>query len=158
MIALGIAALAFPFVSTLVAALFVGWTLLLSGVVTLVSGFSIRGSGPFFGALLLGLLSVAAGVFLIFNPLAGAVILTILLGVIFMLQGAFEFFFSFELHPHPGWIGMLISAGASVAMALVIAAGWPTVSSVALGIILGVNFLSSGIGYMIVSRRFRPAA
>jgi hypothetical protein len=43
---------------------------------TLVRSFSIHGTGPFFAALLLGLLSIVGGVFLFFNPLAGAVALT----------------------------------------------------------------------------------
>ena len=42
------------------------------------------------------MLSIAAGVFLIFDPLAGAIALTLMLGAIFMLQGAFELFFAFD--------------------------------------------------------------
>jgi uncharacterized membrane protein HdeD (DUF308 family) len=90
MVVLGIAAIVFPMIFTLVAALLVGWILLISGVGTFIGAFSIHGTGPFFGALLLGLLSIAAGVFMIFNPLAGAAALTLVVGVIFVFQGAFE--------------------------------------------------------------------
>src|SRR5580704_2788946 len=106
MVVLGIAAIVFPIISTLVATLLVGWVLLIFGIITLVGSFSIHGTGPFFGVLLLSLLSIAAGVFLLFNPLAGAVALTLLVGVIFMFQGAFEIFFAFEMRPHTGWVGM----------------------------------------------------
>lgn len=157
MAALGIAAIAFPMFSTLVAALLVGWAFLISGLLTFFGSFSIHGTGPFFGALLLSLLSVAAGVFLLFNPFSGAVALTLLVGVLFVLQGAFELFFALEVRPHPGWLGMLISGIASVILSLVIAAGWPAISAIALGILLGVNFLSTGIGYIVVSRTMRPA-
>ena len=67
--------LPFQCFQTLVAALLVGWVLLISGALTFFGSFSIHGTGPFFGALLLSLLSLAAGVFLLFNPLAGAVAL-----------------------------------------------------------------------------------
>ncbi len=154
--ALGFAAIVYPLVSTLVAALLVGWTLLISGGLTFAGSFSIHGTGPFFGALLFSLISLAAGVFLLFNPLAGAVGLTLVVGVIFMIQGAFELFFAFEMRPHPGWVGMLLSGLASVFLAVLIAAGWPAISSIALGILLGVNFLSTGVGYMLVSRATRP--
>ena len=87
---LGAAAILFPMFSTLVAAIFIGWVLLVSGGFTFVGAFSIHGTGPFFGALLVGLLSIAAGFFLLFNPLAGAVALTLMVGGIFMVQGAFE--------------------------------------------------------------------
>lgn len=152
---LGLVAVAFPMFSTLVAALLVGWTLLISGGLTFVGSFTIHGTGPFFGALLFSVFSLAAGVFLLFNPLAGAVGLTLVLGVVFMFQGAFELFFAFEMRPHPGWVGMLLSGLASVFLAILIAAGWPQISSIVLGILLGVNFLSTGIGYMLVSRGAR---
>lgn len=156
-LAVGIAALVFPMISTLVAALFVGWIFLISGAFLFVGSFSIHGTGPFFGALLLSLLSVVAGVFLIFNPLAGAVALTLVVGVIFIFQGAFEIFFAFETRPHDGWVGMLISGLASVVLAVLIAAGWPAISLVALGILLGVNLVTTGLGYIFISRSLRPS-
>jgi len=156
MVVLGTAAIVFPLVSTMVVAMLVGWVLLISGVITLVSSFSIQGTGPFFGALLLGLLSVAAGVYLLFNPPAGAVALTIMVGAIFMVQGAFETAFAFETRPHKGWGGMLFSAIASMVLAVLIMAGWPRISAVALGILFGVNFISTGFGYIFVSRALKP--
>jgi uncharacterized membrane protein HdeD (DUF308 family) len=157
MSALGIAAIAFPIFSTLVVALFVGWVFLTAGALTFFGSFSIHGTGPFFGALVVSLLSVAAGAFLLFNPLAGAVALTLLVGVIFVFQGALELFFAYEMRPHPSWVGMLVSGFASVFLAVLITAGWPEISAIALGILLGVNFLSTGIAYIIVSRTMKSA-
>jgi len=158
MVMLGIAAIVFPIVSTLVATLLVGWVFLISGGFTFFGSFSIHGTGPFFGALLFSLISIAAGVFLLFNPLAGAVALTLVVGVVFVLQGVFEISFAFEMGPHPGWVGMLISGIASVVMAVLIAAGWPAISAIVLGILLGMNFLSTGLAYIFVSRALKPSA
>lgn len=154
---LGVAAIIFPILSTLVAALFVGWLFLISGCFMLYGSFSIHGTGPFFGSLLLSLLSIAAGIFLLFNPLAGELALTILIGVLFIFQGAVEIFFAFETRPHAGWVGMLISGLASVILAILIAAGWPAISLVALGILLGVNLITTGLAYIFVSRSLRQA-
>ncbi len=158
MTVLGIAAVVFPMASTLVATLLVGWTLLFAGALTFIGSFSMHGTGPFFGALLSGLLSLAAGAFVVFNPLAGAVGLTLLIGIVFMIQGAFEIFFAFELRPLPAWWGMLLSGLASAILAIVIAGGWPAISAIALGILLGVNFITTGLGYIAVSRALKPAA
>jgi uncharacterized membrane protein HdeD (DUF308 family) len=152
MTALGIAAIVFPMISTIVATLLVGGALLLSGSFLLLGSFSIHGTGPFFGALLFSLLSVAAGAFLIFNPLAGAIGLTLLLGGIFVVHGAFEISFAFAMRPHRGWTVMLLSGATGVAMAVLIAIGWPGISVILLGILIGVNFLSTGLGYIFVSR------
>jgi uncharacterized membrane protein HdeD (DUF308 family) len=158
MVVVGVAAIVFPIISTLVAALLVGWVFLITGIFLLIGSFSIHGTGPFFGALLLSLLSISAGVFLLFNPLAGAVALTLMVGVIFIFQGAFELFFAFETRPHAGWVGMLISGIASIIMAVLIAAGWPAISVIVLGILLGVNFITTGFGYIFVSRSMKALA
>ena len=51
---------------------------------------------------------------------------------------------------------MLISGLARV-MVVLIAAGWPGISGIGLGILLGVNSLSTGVGYIFVSRALKPA-
>jgi uncharacterized membrane protein HdeD (DUF308 family) len=158
MVVLGIAAIVFPMISTLAATFLVGWVFLISGVFTLYGSFSIHGTGPFFGALLLGLLSIVAGVYMLFNPLAGAAALTLVVGVLFMFEGAFEIFFAFEMRPHSGWVSVLISGIASVVLAVLIVASWPAISVVVLGILLGVNFLSTGFAYIFVSRALKPGA
>jgi uncharacterized membrane protein HdeD (DUF308 family) len=155
MVVVGIAAVAFPEFSTFAATLLVGWVLLISGVATFISSFWIHGTAPFFAANLLGLLSGAAGVFLLFNPLAGAVALTLVLGVMLIFQGAAELMFAFEVRPAAGWVGMLLSGIASIALAVIIASGWPHISLIALGILLGINFISTGVGYIVVSRTFK---
>ena len=155
---LGIVAIVFPMTSTLVATLIVGWMFLLYGVIALIGSFSIHGTGPFFGALLTALLAIAAGVFLLFNPVAGAVALTLLVAGLFSIQGAFEITFAFEMRPHPGWVGLLISGIISVVAAFFIIATWPGISLVLLGVLFGVNFASTGIAYVLLSRTLKTLA
>lgn len=105
LVVLGVAAIVFPMISTLVATLLVGGVLLIAGGFGPFGSFSIHGTGPFFAALLLALPTLAAGLFLLFNPLAGALALTLMLGVIFVLQGASEIVFAVEMRPHGAWSG-----------------------------------------------------
>ena len=152
MVLLGIAAIVFPIASTLVATLIFGWMLLFFGIIALFGSFSIHGTGPFFGALLVALLAIASGVFLVANLVAGAAALTLIVALLFSLQGASEMSFALDLRPLPGWVGLLISGIISVGAAVLIVAGWPGVSLVLLGVLFGVNFLSTGIAYVFVSR------
>jgi uncharacterized membrane protein HdeD (DUF308 family) len=158
MVVLGVAAIIFPIFFTLVAALLVGWVLLIFGVFALLGAFSIHGTSPFFGALLFGLLSLVVGIFMLFHPLAGAAVLTLVVGILFLLQGAFETFFAFEMRPGSGWVGMWFSGIASIVVAVLIAAGWPGISQIVLGLLLGINFISTGLSYIFVSRTLKPAA
>jgi uncharacterized membrane protein HdeD (DUF308 family) len=150
LVAVGVAALVFPLITTLVATLFVGWLLIITGFMTLYVAFSIRGAGPFFGALLTALLSIAAGAFIVARPATGALAITICLGALFMVQGAFEAALAFEFRPTRGWGWMLLSALASVVLSIIIISGLPAVSLITLGILIGVNFISSGVGYMFI--------
>lgn len=158
MAVLGIAAIVFPLASTLVATLMVGWLLLLFGIIALFGSFSIHGTGPFFGALLVALLAIATGVFLLANPAAGAAALTLVVALLFSLQGASEISFAFEMRPFRGWVGLLVSGIISVVAAVLIVATWPGISLVLLGVLFGVNFLSTGIAYILVSRALKPTA
>jgi uncharacterized membrane protein HdeD (DUF308 family) len=155
MAALGIVAIVFPIASTLVATLMVGWMLLFFGIIALLGSFSIHGTGPFFGALLVALLSIAAGVFMLANPAAGAAGLTLIVALLFSLQGASEISFAFEMRPFTGWVGLLISGIISVVAAVLIVATWPGISLVLLGILFGINFASTGFAYLLVSRALK---
>jgi uncharacterized membrane protein HdeD (DUF308 family) len=150
LLVLGVVALVFPFFSTLVITLFVGWLLILSGLLSLYTAFSIRGAGPFFGALLYSLLSIAAGVFILARPVGGELAVTLALGALFVVQGTYELYFAFELKPLRGWGWMVASGLASIVLSLIILMGLPVSSLVTLGIILGVNFVSSGLALVIV--------
>jgi len=158
MAVLGIAAIVFPLISTMGVALLVGWLLLIFGCITFINSFSIEGTGPFFGGLLLGLLSLAAGFYLLFHPVVGETALTLMVGIIFMFQGAFEIVFAFETRPLKGWVGMLLSGIASIVLSVLIMAGWPAISVVAVGFLLGVDFISTGFGLIFVSQALKPAA
>jgi uncharacterized membrane protein HdeD (DUF308 family) len=149
---LGVAAFLFPILTTLAATALTGGVLLVSGLLLLFGALSIRGTGPFFGALLFSIFSLASGCFLLFQPLAGAAMLTLLLGIMFMLQGASELVFGLEMRPLRRWTGMLISGIASLAVALVILLSWPAISIIAVGVLLGVNFIATGFGYIAASR------
>jgi len=151
MVVLAFGALALPVIFSMVAAVLAAWMFLTSGIVLLLGSLSIRGTATFFAAALSSLPAIAAGIFLLANPRAGAGILTLILFTIFVLHGAFKVFFAFEMFPLRGWRGMLLSGIASLFIAALIAAGWPRISVFALGFILGINFFSTGLGYMSVS-------
>ena len=157
MTALGIAAIVFPIAATLVATLMVGWMVLFFGIIALAGSFSIHGTGPFFGALLVSLLAIAAGAFMLMNPAAGAAAITVVVAVLFVLQGAFEMAFAFEMRPFTGWGWLLISGIVGVIAGVLIAATWPGISLILLGLLFGINFISTGVAYVSLSSALKSA-
>lgn len=148
----GIAALVFPVVTTLIAEVFIGWLLIFVGLVRLWNSFSYQGTGPFFGAFLLGLATTAIGAFIIWHPLMGGIALTVLVAVAFIFDGAFETMLAFELKPEDGWGWMLFSGLIGGLAGILIAAGLPGTSLFVLGLLVGFNFLSSGIALFRIGR------
>ena len=158
LVIVGVVALVYPMVSTLVATLFVGWLLIITGVMSLLVAFSIHRAGPFFAALLFSLLSIAAGAFIVARPALGELAITISLGALFMVQGAFEIALAFTVRPARAWVWMLLSAIASIALSIIILSGLPQLSLIVLGVLIGINLISSGIAYLLVGGAARRAA
>jgi uncharacterized membrane protein HdeD (DUF308 family) len=146
MAVVGVLALLFPVVATVAIAVMVGWILIFAGAATIYGAFTIEGTGPFFGELLIGLLKLALGVYLLRHPDVGMLALTLLLAAVFMIDGAAQVALSLELRPLDGWVWMLLAGLISIGAGLLIAAELFSTSLVAIGVLLGVSFLSAWLG------------
>ena len=62
-----------------------------------------------------------------------------------MVDGAVQLGLALDVRPKQGWIWVLISGLISLGAALLIAAGLPGTSLFALGILVGINFLGTGL-------------
>lgn len=146
---IGILAIIFPFITTLTVEFMVGWLLVLAGLIGFGSSFTVEGTGPFFGRLLLSLLYFGLGLYFLTHPAAGIVVLTIVLAALFLIDGAVQLTYAFEMRQRGGWFWMLLSGLVSIIVGLLIAGGLPGTSLFALGILIGVSFLSTGIAFIL---------
>jgi uncharacterized membrane protein HdeD (DUF308 family) len=154
----GALALIFPFGATLAIAIMAGWLLILAGAVTIAGAFTVEGTGPFFGELLIGLLKLALGVYLVRHPDVSMMILTLLLAAVFVIDGAAQLALAFELRPLDGWGWMLLSGIVAIGVGILLAAELQEMSLVTLGILLGVSFLITGLARIAISRRLSALA
>jgi len=157
MVLVGILALLFPVVTTVAATYMIGWVLIFAGLVTLLGAFSVQGTGPFFGELLLALLKLGLGVYLLRHPGVSIIFITLVLAAVFMVDGAVKLGFAIEMRQRGGWFWMVLSALVSIAAGLLIAAGLPETSLLVLGLLVGINFLGTGISLIMLSRSPAPA-
>src|SRR5690606_9838042 len=147
----GVLALFNPFAATLAATLMAGWAFVLLGVLQIVQSFQVKGWGGFLWALLFGLLSLAVGISLIYNPLAGMVSLTLLVAVLFLAFGVVKIMYAFSLRPISGWVWVLVSGLLSLALGILILADFPWAAVSVLGILLGVELISNGVLFLFVA-------
>ena len=87
LVILGVLAIAVPQVATIAVTIFLGWLFLISGVVGLATTFMARGMPGFWWALISALVAIAAGILLVGSPLQGALSLTFVLVMFFLIQG-----------------------------------------------------------------------
>src|SRR5262245_41833967 len=153
----GIAAIAFPLFSTIAAKIMLGWIFLVSGALLVIHAFSIQQWRAFLLSLLLGVLYVVAGGWLAFFPFAGIITLTILLAALFLAEGILEVILALRVRPHEGWGWLLLSGLVAVAVGVLIAAELPSSAAWAIGLLTGINLLSSGASFVALALAGRRA-
>src|SRR6476660_711972 len=79
LVILGIGAVLIPIVASLAVAIFLGWLLLVGGIVDAVTTLRGRNEPGFWWSLISAAITIIAGLYLVGWPVAGAVSLTIVL-------------------------------------------------------------------------------
>ena len=157
MIAIGLLAIIFPVVSTLAVNYFIGGILMFAGIIQLFGCTSVKGTSAYFGALLLACLTIAASAFMIFNPLASVIALTLILAILFIIEGVFHIILAVDLKPHSGWEWLLFSGIISLGLGIFVAAGLSEFSLLLLGIVLGINFITTGFAFLFLYSQLNKA-
>jgi uncharacterized membrane protein HdeD (DUF308 family) len=153
MLILGVLAIAWPAVATIAVDFYVGWLFLISGIVGLVAMFAARDVPAFLWTLLTAALALAAGVLLLWKPAEGAVSLTFVLTAFFIAEGIFQIAGSFayrDVTPN-SWGWMLFSGICDLALAAIIIMSWPISAVWTLGLLVGINLLTSGFAIVVMA-------
>ncbi|MCX6339078.1 MAG: DUF308 domain-containing protein [Candidatus Aureabacteria bacterium] len=140
----GIAAIGMPLVASLAVELLIGWILIVSGIMQSIYSFSSRRWGKFFMRLLAGLLYFLAGIMLVAHPLRGVLTLTLLLGILFVLEGICKIIGSFQIRHVQNWGWLFFSGILALLIGILIWKGWPSSSAWAIGLLVGINILFRG--------------
>jgi uncharacterized membrane protein HdeD (DUF308 family) len=156
-IVLGAAAIVWPQISTIAVDLFVGWMFLLSGLTGLVTMFLASSLGGFLWSLLTAALSLFVGMLLIWHPVEGAVTLTLVLIAFFITEGIFQIVGAIQhraAFPN-SWGWLLMSGIADLVLAGMLISGWPSTAVWALGLIVGLNLITSGLAIVMMASAAR---
>ncbi len=154
---LGILAVVWPQISTVAVDFYVGVLFFLAGAVGLGFMFFAPTVSSFLWTLLTAALSLLVGIVLLWHPVEGAVSLTLLLIAFFIVEGVFQIVTAIgyrDVFPE-SWGWMVASGVIDLILAGLIIAGWPGTASWALGLIVGINLISSGVAIIIVAFKAR---
>jgi uncharacterized membrane protein HdeD (DUF308 family) len=156
-ILLGATAIGVPILATVATALFVGWLFLAAGVAQVVHAFRGRGNKGFLLHLLSGLLYLAAGGLIVLYPMSGAFTLTAILAAFLLVEGGVRVWLGLQLRPADGWGWVLVSGVLGVFAGAMIWSQLPNSAVWALGTLVGINFLFSGVSLVSLALRTRSA-
>src|SRR5258707_4036310 len=158
-VVLGLWAMVIPPIATIAVTIFLGWLFLISGIVGLITTFWARHAPGFWWSLLSAVLAIAAGIVLLGWPVRGAVSLTLLLIVFFIIEGVLSIMYALEhkkeLSGRWGW--MLISGIIDLILAAIIWGGLPGTAEWALGLLVGINMLFGGSAMIAMALHARTA-
>ena len=159
LVVLGVLAILVPMVATIAVAILIGWLILISGVVGLITTFMMRNAPGFWWSLLSAVLGVVAGLILLGWPILGAISLTLLLIVFFIIEGIASIMYALEHRKELSgrWTWMLVSGIVDLVLAFVILTGLPGTAAWALGLLVGINMLFGGASLIAMALHARSS-
>jgi uncharacterized membrane protein HdeD (DUF308 family) len=144
----GLIAIIAPHITALGFSLLIGWLLILAGGVRIY--LSLRSNGHWW-AELAGLGMVLVGVFMLAQPVAGAVGLSVLLIALLYFEAVAEIGLALAYRPQPRWVWLLAAGMVTLVLAITATVMFPQGGILLLGVIIGVNMLMYGISVLALS-------
>jgi uncharacterized membrane protein HdeD (DUF308 family) len=155
----GALAIALPAISTFAASVVLGIVLALAGVVKMVQSLQIKEWSGFVWQELTGAVEVVGGILIYFNPLKGALAITLLIALIFLVQGIMQIALATRVRGQDGWQWFAVSGFVALAASAALALKLPYTSGFTPGTIAGISLLVAGGAYVAIAltmRRARP--
>ena len=93
-------------------------------------------------------LLLSLGLLVVFNPVAGAAALGLLLVIYFLFDGFAGISFALMIRPMPGWVWTLINGIVSLLLAAIFLASWPFGSVWLVGLLVGISLIIDGLALL----------
>ena len=157
LVACGTAAIVVPAATaaaSLIAVLILGMSLMLAGIVTIVSAFWIGRSSGFLIHLLVGFLYLAAGFVVTDHPVASTVVITTFVSVTFIVLGAFRTVGALLIR-YPQWGWSLLNGVITMLAGIVIYRHLPEDALWVIGLLVGLEMLFNGWTWIMLGLAIR---
>jgi uncharacterized membrane protein HdeD (DUF308 family) len=155
LIILGMLAVGSPFLAAVAVNAFIAWLLVLAGVVHLTVAFHTREAGSLIWRVLVALAYLFFGVYLIMRPALGVASLTLVLASLFLVEGILNITLFFQVRSIQGSAWLLIDGIITLLLGLMIYMQWPSSSAWAIGTLVGVSMIISGVTRVMLSLAVR---
>lgn len=150
LIVLGLFALGSTVFVSLLSIIFFGCLLIISGIAQLSYLFFVKEGHHSTYLLVTGLLSAVVGLLLLFHPAGGAITITLLLAMFFIVSGLLRLFNSLLTHQKHMFWSMLYGIIVFV-LGILILANLPIAGLIFIGLMIGIELILNGIGWIALA-------
>ncbi|HTC46176.1 MAG TPA: DUF308 domain-containing protein [Candidatus Aquilonibacter sp.] len=157
LVILGFVAIGTPFLAVVAVSVVVAWLIVLAGIVHIVLAFHAHGAGSISWKLLVGLAYLVFGGYTLLHPILSVASLTLLLAVLFVVEGALNIVLYFKMRPLHGSSWVLVDGLITLLLGAMIYVQWPFSAIWAIGILVGVSMMISGFTRIAMSWAVRRA-
>ena len=157
-IILGIFSIVEPGLAGLAVAFLVGWLLIFAGAAHLLGTFSGGGVARVIWQLILGAIYIVGGIYFLTHPLMALGTLTLLLAGIILAEAVLEFVVYFQTRKEGGSGWRLANGLITLLLGGLIWFHWPSSSVWAIGTLVGVNLMMTGISRLMLGTAARRLA
>lgn len=151
----GVFALFNPMEATLAATRILAWVFIIAGALQIVAVFGDLDLRARIWTTLLGALAIGIGLWIMGNPVGGAVALTWTIGLLFLLEGVVKIVLAFAARGIAFFWTLLLTGAVSVLLAGVILARFPASALAVPGILLAIDLISTGAAVMALALHFK---
>jgi len=158
LVMLGLIAIMLATFTTFISVIFFGFVLLLNGSLLSYQAFKLwrQSWGRLIYSLGVGILYSLIGLIFIMNPWQGALSLTLLLAIAYIILGLYRMLLVIT-YRHPGWSWLLLSAALTLMLGALILFNLSTFSFWIIGVFLGVDILFIGLSYIMLALSAKEA-
>ncbi len=148
LIALGVIAWFEVVAVTLVSTIFIGAALLVGGIVELVHAFATKDWSHFLLNALIGVLWIVGGGLIMLEPVAGTLVLTIMIAAALVVGGIIRGVIAIQHREMQGWWLLLLGGIVSVVVGVMLYATLPWSGLWVLGTLVAVELVINGVAWL----------
>jgi uncharacterized membrane protein HdeD (DUF308 family) len=158
LVILGMLAIAEPFLAAIALVTFIAWLLILVGIVHMAVAFHAHSGTSMGWKLLVGVAYAFIGGYLLLRPGAGVATLTLMLAFLFLVEGVLDFMLWWKSRSARGAIWILLDSLVTLLLGGMIYVHWPSSSVWAIGTLVGISMIMSGVTRLMLSMAVRKIA
>jgi len=153
----GMLAIGSPMIAAVAVNIFLAWLIIFAGVVHIFIAFHAHGAGSLIWKLLVGIAYIVFGSYLLVHPVVGVASLTLVIAILFLIEGVLDIILYFKMRADGGSGWVLIDGLITILLGLLIYVQWPSSSAWAIGTLVGISMIISGFTRLMISLAVRKA-